>query len=213
MARSSGMRVDWMSTSALAPGYATVIWTCGGAISGNWETGRVPIASSPSRTIRIDTTIARTGRWRIFANLSVPSFRVVLQLREHLGGVLELHLDLRAVLEGVSTFALQLADEKGLRLTQEIDARVPRYLVGDPLRLTQILTNLAMNSLTHAFKENEGGKINLVAELKGETVKNNKIHEAKEKYLKLKSEFEEEVNKKKNIIIQNENKVKQRRKH
>jgi signal transduction histidine kinase len=27
-----------------------------------------------------------------------------------------------------------------------------------------------MNSLTHAFKENEGGKINLVAELKGETV-------------------------------------------
>jgi ribonucrease Y len=48
------------------------------------------------------------------------------------------------------------------------------------------------------------------AELKAETLKNNKILEAKEKYLKLKSEFEEEVNKKKNLIIQNENKVKQR---
>jgi len=48
------------------------------------------------------------------------------------------------------------------------------------------------------------------AELKGETVKNNKIHEAKEQYLKLKAEFEDEVNKKKNIIIQNENKIKQR---
>lgn len=48
------------------------------------------------------------------------------------------------------------------------------------------------------------------AELKGETVKNDKIHEAKEKYLKLKADFEEEVNKKKNIIIQNENKIKQR---
>jgi ribonuclease Y len=48
------------------------------------------------------------------------------------------------------------------------------------------------------------------AELKGETVKNSKIHEAKEKYLRLKAEFEEDVNKKKNIIIQNENKIKQR---
>ena len=48
------------------------------------------------------------------------------------------------------------------------------------------------------------------AELKGETVKNEKILEAKERYLKLKAEFEDEVNKKKNIIIQNENKIKQR---
>ncbi|HEY8402466.1 MAG TPA: ribonuclease Y [Cytophagaceae bacterium] len=48
------------------------------------------------------------------------------------------------------------------------------------------------------------------AELKAEAVKKDKILEAKEKYLKLKSEFEEEANKKKNIIIQNENKIKQR---
>jgi ribonuclease Y len=48
------------------------------------------------------------------------------------------------------------------------------------------------------------------AELNGETVKKDKILEAKEKYLKLKSEFEEEANKKKNLIIQNENKIKQR---
>lgn len=44
------------------------------------------------------------------------------------------------------------------------------FLEGYPGAMAQILTNLAMNSLTHAFKENEGGKINLVAELKGETV-------------------------------------------
>lgn len=48
------------------------------------------------------------------------------------------------------------------------------------------------------------------AELNAESIKKDRILEAKEKYLKLKSEFEEEVNKKKNIIIQNENKVKQR---
>ncbi len=48
------------------------------------------------------------------------------------------------------------------------------------------------------------------AELNAESLKKDRIHEAKEKYLRLKAEFEEDVNKKKNIIIQNENKVKQR---
>jgi ribonuclease Y len=43
------------------------------------------------------------------------------------------------------------------------------------------------------------------AELKGEAIKKDKILEAKEKFLKLKSEFEEEANKKKNQIISNEN--------
>ncbi|QCR23558.1 ribonuclease Y [Pontibacter sp. SGAir0037] len=51
------------------------------------------------------------------------------------------------------------------------------------------------------------------AELSAESLKKDRILEAKEKYLRLKSEFEEEVNKKKNIIIQNENKVKQREQH
>ncbi|GAB3536980.1 ribonuclease Y [Pontibacter brevis] len=48
------------------------------------------------------------------------------------------------------------------------------------------------------------------AEVNAESIKKDRILEAKEKYLKLKSDFDEEMNKKKNIIIQNENKVKQR---
>jgi ribonucrease Y len=48
------------------------------------------------------------------------------------------------------------------------------------------------------------------AELTAENLKKDRILEAKEKYLKLKSEFEEEMNKKKNLIITNENKLKQR---
>ncbi|WP_323757537.1 ribonuclease Y [Roseivirga sp.] len=48
------------------------------------------------------------------------------------------------------------------------------------------------------------------AELTAETLKKDKILEAKEKYLQLKSEFEEEVNRKKNQIITNENKLKQK---
>ncbi|WP_266367879.1 ribonuclease Y [Tellurirhabdus rosea] len=48
------------------------------------------------------------------------------------------------------------------------------------------------------------------AEQSAETIKKDRILEAKEKYLKLKMEFEEEANKKKNILITNENKLKQR---
>ncbi len=48
------------------------------------------------------------------------------------------------------------------------------------------------------------------AELSAENIKKDKILEAKEKYLKLKAEFEEDANKKKQIIITNESKLKQR---
>ncbi|MCF1752871.1 ribonuclease Y [Mariniradius sediminis] len=48
------------------------------------------------------------------------------------------------------------------------------------------------------------------AEINAEALKKDRILEAKEKYLKLKAEFEEDANKKKAIIITNENKLKQR---
>ena len=48
------------------------------------------------------------------------------------------------------------------------------------------------------------------AQVNAEEIKRTKILEAKEKFLKLKSEFDEEANRKKNQIISNENKLKQR---
>lgn len=48
------------------------------------------------------------------------------------------------------------------------------------------------------------------AEITAEGVKKDRILEAKEKYLRLKAEFEEDVNKKKNLLLTNENKLKQR---
>jgi ribonuclease Y len=48
------------------------------------------------------------------------------------------------------------------------------------------------------------------AEIAAENIKKDKILEAKEKILKMKSEFEEEANRKKNQIITNEQKIKQR---
>jgi len=48
------------------------------------------------------------------------------------------------------------------------------------------------------------------AELQAENIKKDRILEAKEKYLKMKQEFEEDANRKKNQIISNEQKIKQR---
>ncbi len=48
------------------------------------------------------------------------------------------------------------------------------------------------------------------AEISAENIKKDRILEAKEKFLKLKSEFEEEANRKKSQIITNENKLKQK---
>ena len=76
-----------------------------------------------------------------------------------------------------------------------------------------IIGRILLQKLMKKSEESAQEKAKLIikeAELKGETVKNDKLHEAKEKYFKLKAEFEDEVNKKKNIIIQNENKIKQR---
>lgn len=51
------------------------------------------------------------------------------------------------------------------------------------------------------------------AEINAEALKKDRMLEAKEKYLKLKSDFDEETSKKKNILLTNENKLKQREQH
>jgi ribonuclease Y len=62
-------------------------------------------------------------------------------------------------------------------------------------------------------EEDAGARAKLIlkeAEIAAENLKKDKILEAKEKLLKMKSEFEEEANKKKSLIISNEQKIKQR---
>ena len=58
--------------------------------------------------------------------------------------------------------------------------------------------------------QNKAGLIVKEAELQAENIKKDRILEAKEKLLKMKQEFEEEANRKKNQIISNEQKIKQR---
>jgi ribonuclease Y len=62
-------------------------------------------------------------------------------------------------------------------------------------------------------EEDAGAKAKLIlkeAEIAAENLKKDRILEAKEKLLKMKTEFEEEANKKKSLIITNEQKIKQR---
>ncbi len=63
---------------------------------------------------------------------------------------------------------------------------------------------------TQAEAKEKAALIMKEAEINAENIKKDKLLEAKEKFLKLKTEFEDEANKKKNLIIANESKLKQR---
>ena len=58
--------------------------------------------------------------------------------------------------------------------------------------------------------ESKAKDIIRLAEEKSDNIRNQRILEAKEKFLRLKSEFDEDANKKRQIIAQNEQKVKDR---
>lgn len=75
-----------------------------------------------------------------------------------------------------------------------------------------ISTLLYKRKVRKHLKENEQRADLIVKEavLQAEKLKNDRILEAREKFLKMKQEFEEESNRKKNQIISNEQKIKQR---
>jgi two-component system sensor histidine kinase/response regulator len=78
--------------------------------------------------------------------------------------------DLEEVMSGVSTVIGQKVFDKGLELLFDVTAEVPRRLVGDPLRIGQILTNLVNNSV----KFTENGEVHVkvsVAERYGDRTK------------------------------------------
>ena len=58
-----------------------------------------------------------------------------------------IEFDLDDVVDNLDSLCSIKAQEKGLKLSYEIQPDVPRYLKGDPLRLGQVLLNLTYNAL------------------------------------------------------------------
>ncbi|MGC2165779.1 MAG: response regulator [Gallionella sp.] len=73
--------------------------------------------------------------------------------------------DLQEVIGNVATIVRSKAQEKGVSFTHEIAADVQTLLIGDPLRLGQVLINLASN----AVKFTERGEVTVRAETEVES--------------------------------------------
>ena len=76
----------------------------------------------------------------------------------------DFHLD--EVLDHLATLTTLKAQEKGLEVLFHVGRTVPRYLAGDPLRLGQVLTNLANNAVKFTEHGEIVVKIKLLEEMK-----------------------------------------------
>ncbi|MGB2078491.1 MAG: two-component sensor histidine kinase BarA [Vibrio sp.] len=73
----------------------------------------------------------------------------------------QIPFDFQETLDEVVSLQAPSAHEKGLEITLQVDPNIPNGVVGDPLRITQVLTNLVGN----AIKFTEQGNIDIFAKL------------------------------------------------
>ena len=83
----------------------------------------------------------------------------------------EVDYRLRDVVEGVSDVVIQKVENKGLELNVYIKKGVPDFVVGDPVRLRQVIINLVGNAL----KFTSDGEIDIIVSLKNPEKENNNI--------------------------------------
>lgn len=84
----------------------------------------------------------------------------------------EIPFSFEQVLEDLSNVVVAKTEEKGLELLFKIDPELPLELMGDPLRINQILTNLTSNSV----KFTEHGEITIKLKVLENTERTVKLH-------------------------------------
>jgi len=102
------------------------------------------------------------GKVHLAATSLLEIINDILDVSKIEAGRMELEqvvFDLEEVFTRVSTFTASWAVDKGLVLDLAVDPALPRDLLGDPLRLGQVLTNLVNN----AIKFTEAGRVSLSA--------------------------------------------------
>ena len=80
--------------------------------------------------------------------------------------------ELEKVLDNVASLIAEKASAKGLEMIFDIDREVPANLIGDPLRLGQILINYTSNAITYT----EHGEIDIAISLKEQTDEDVLLH-------------------------------------
>lgn len=100
------------------------------------------------------------------AQLLLTLVNDILDVSKITAGKLELEehpFNLQKQLENTVTLLKPLAQSKNLELALIIDSAIPHWVLGDQVRLQQIITNL----LNNAIKFSETGKITISAQLRG----------------------------------------------
>ncbi len=98
------------------------------------------------------------------ANLLIKLINDILDLSKIEAGKLELNyqsLDLEDLLNTVTYSMRPISDKKNLYLKMDFDMNIPNYLLGDSVRISQILLNLVGN----AIKFTDNGGVTLSAKL------------------------------------------------
>ena len=88
----------------------------------------------------------------------------VLDVSKINAGKMELEyidFDFYSKVEASTGIFIPKAEEKGIQLNVSIDPQIPKYLIGDPTRLSQVIINLVSNALKFTDR---GGKINVSVE-------------------------------------------------
>ncbi|MGE4313320.1 MAG: ATP-binding protein [Pseudobdellovibrionaceae bacterium] len=79
----------------------------------------------------------------------------ILDLEKMESGKMDLEVidfDLHKLLQNIYALMNGHAENKGIILKLDVDAKVPRYVKGDPTRLRQVITNLTSNSIKFTSK-------------------------------------------------------------